>query len=67
MAVNDVAARLLSVMAQLAQRTRYSYQEYLDLEEVSNVKHEYFDGAIYAMQSMRWPVEHPSAQHCPSR
>ena len=28
---------------------RYTYAEYLDLEETSNVKHEYFGGVIYAM------------------
>ena len=27
---------------------RYSFQEYLALEEVSTVKHEFFDGEIYA-------------------
>lgn len=27
----------------------YSYREYLALEEVSNVKHEFLDGEIYAM------------------
>ena len=28
---------------------RYSFQEYLALEELSTVKHEFFDGEIYAM------------------
>jgi Uma2 family endonuclease len=36
-------------MATPAHRIHYSYAEYLALEETSNVKHEYFDGQIYAM------------------
>jgi Uma2 family endonuclease len=27
---------------------RYSYRDYLELEEASNVKHEYLEGEIYA-------------------
>src|SRR5919106_215521 len=30
-------------------RRRYTYAEYLSLEEFSNVKHEFFGGEIYAM------------------
>lgn len=33
----------------LAPRHRYTFQDYLDVEEISPVKHEYFDGEIYAM------------------
>lgn len=32
-----------------APRRRFSFRDYLDLEETSNVKHEFFDGEIYAM------------------
>jgi len=32
-----------------AARHRYSYADYLNLEEVSNVKHEFFAGDIYAL------------------
>lgn len=32
-----------------APRRRFTFREYLDLEEASNVKHEFFDGEIYAM------------------
>jgi len=28
---------------------QYTYREYLALEEMSNVKHEFLDGEIYAM------------------
>jgi Uma2 family endonuclease len=30
-------------------RTEYTYGEYLSFEASSNVKHEFFDGQIYAM------------------
>lgn len=33
----------------LAPRHQYSYSDYLALDEYANVKHEYFDGEIYAM------------------
>jgi Uma2 family endonuclease len=33
----------------LAPRHRYTYREYLSLEEIANVRHEFFDGMIYAM------------------
>ena len=36
-------------MATPAHRIHYSYAEYLALEATSNVRHEYFDGQIYAM------------------
>jgi len=32
-----------------APRHRYSFEEYLELEEIAGVRHEYFDGEIYAM------------------
>jgi Uma2 family endonuclease len=32
-----------------ARRSRHSFQDYLAIEEVSTVRHEYFDGEIYAM------------------
>lgn len=35
-------------MAQTA-RQRFSFREYIRLEEYSNVRHEFFDGVIYAM------------------
>ncbi len=37
------------MVAQRAHRRRYSVAEYVRLEAHSNVKHEYFEGAIYAM------------------
>jgi Uma2 family endonuclease len=36
-------------MAETARRPRYSLKEYLILEEMSNVRHEYLDGQIFAM------------------
>ncbi|HVT42802.1 MAG TPA: Uma2 family endonuclease [Thermoanaerobaculia bacterium] len=36
-------------MAKSAHRPRYTLDEYLKLEEISNVRHEYLDGEIYAM------------------
>jgi Uma2 family endonuclease len=36
-------------MAEIARRPRYSLEEYLVLEEMSNVRHEYLDGQIFAM------------------
>ena len=32
-----------------APRHRYTFKDYLDLEEVAGVRHEFFDGEIYAM------------------
>lgn len=32
-----------------APRHRYTFQDYLELEEVARVRHEFFDGEIYAM------------------
>jgi Uma2 family endonuclease len=32
-----------------AVRHRYSFEEYLQVEEIARVRHEYFDGEIYAM------------------
>ena len=36
-------------MAHLIHPVRYSFREYVRLEEDSTIKHEYFDGRIYAM------------------
>lgn len=36
-------------MSGLARHCDYSFQEYLALEEVSNTKHEFFQGEMYAM------------------
>ena len=36
-------------MKPLAVRHRYSFADYIDLEEASNVRHEYFQGEIYAI------------------
>ena len=36
-------------MAEAARRPHYSLEEYLRLEERSNVRHEFFDGEIFAM------------------
>lgn len=36
-------------MASGARRLHYTYQEYLNLEEMSSVRHEYLEGEIYAM------------------
>jgi Uma2 family endonuclease len=32
-----------------APRHRYSFEEYLEVESIAGVRHEYFDGEIYAM------------------
>jgi Uma2 family endonuclease len=37
------------VAAAPAPRHRYTFEEYLELEEVAQVRHEFFDGEIYAM------------------
>jgi Uma2 family endonuclease len=39
----------MTPMSSVAPRHRYSYREYLALEQASNVRHEFFDGEIYAM------------------
>jgi len=36
-------------MTSTAPERRYSYREYLEIEATSDVHHEFFDGAIYAM------------------
>jgi len=36
-------------MLSSARHHRYTYSEYLALEEHANVRHEFFDGEIYAM------------------
>jgi len=36
-------------MTSPAPRHRYTFKEYLDLEEVARVRHEFYDGEIYAM------------------
>lgn len=41
-------ATLTSSM-QLAPRHQYSFQDYLELEEVAGTRHEFYDGEIYAM------------------
>ena len=40
---------MLQSMTAAAPHHRYTYADYLALEHASNVKHEYFDGEIYAM------------------
>ena len=35
-------------MGQVARQV-YSFEEYVDLEEMSTVKHEYLDGLVWAM------------------
>lgn len=37
------------VMGSAASRHRYTFRDYLDVEEMSAVKHEYLDGDIFAM------------------
>ncbi len=39
----------LGIVISRARRHRYSYAEYFTLEESSSVRHEFFDGEIYAM------------------
>ena len=39
----------LGIVISRAHRRRYSYAEYLTLEDSSSVRHEFFDGEIYAM------------------
>ena len=36
-------------------KTRYTLQEYLDLERSAEVRHEYLDGEIFAMVGASWP------------
>ncbi len=36
-------------MPEIAQRTCYTVAEYVDLERLANVRHEFLDGAIYAL------------------
>ena len=38
-----------SIVSQAVHRVHYSFPEYVALEEVSTVRHEYLDGQIYAM------------------
>jgi Uma2 family endonuclease len=39
----------------LQRNTRYTLQEYLDLEGSTEVRHEYLDGEIFAMGGASWP------------
>jgi Uma2 family endonuclease len=39
----------LACMSPPAPRHRYTFAEYLELEEMAGVRHEYYDGEIYAM------------------
>ena len=39
----------MKMHATSSRRMHYTYSEYLALEDLSDVKHEYFDGEIYAM------------------
>ena len=36
-------------MSGLVPRHRYTFEEYLELEEIASVRHEFYDGEIYAM------------------
>ncbi len=36
-------------MSELVPRHHYTFEEYLELEEVASVRHEFYDGEIYAM------------------
>ncbi len=36
-------------MLEIAPRHRYTFEEYLELEEIASVRHEFYDGEIYAM------------------
>jgi Uma2 family endonuclease len=38
-----------ATMTDLAPRHRYTFTEYLEIEEVSSVRHEFYSGEIYAM------------------
>jgi Uma2 family endonuclease len=43
------ARAILGAMISPAPRHRYSFKEYLDLEDFSVVRHEFYDGEIYAI------------------
>ena len=36
-------------MSELVPRHCYTFEEYLELEEIASVRHEFYDGEIYAM------------------
>ena len=36
-------------MSELVPRHRYTFEEYLELEEIASVRQEFYDGEIYAM------------------
>jgi len=36
-------------MSELVPRHRYTFEDYLELEEIASVRHEFYDGEIYAM------------------
>src|SRR5947207_10018923 len=40
---------IMASMSTVPHPVRYTYEEYLRLEEYSNVRHEYLDGQIYPM------------------
>ncbi len=38
-----------SKLQELVPRHRYTFEDYLELEEIASVRHEFYDGEIYAM------------------
>jgi len=48
-APDETAVSLAAMPATSSRRTHYTYEDYLSLEDLSLIRHEYFDGEIYAM------------------
>ncbi len=47
--VTNVGGKRGKTMSEAAHRPRYTLEEYLRVEEMSNVRHEFLDGEIYVM------------------